>query len=364
MAVAAVSCVVTAALASLVYLSARHFLSFDAAAAALALVTVLTPCLPTEVLGASNNVHTFCLCCMPWLCLLRPRNWFQSVFTAICGGVIVLTEPQAILFAPLLLSHIRLPKRWPMVLTVVCAAVAQFLTATSASSRLTRPHTLSWRVDWQTYGPEVGVDAWLTQLRPLTELRNAGFFSVAWIALVPFAAALILVVTISFRDRRAHGRRGTHLLPALVAAIASFGLWCLVLYMNDATSWYLNVIKAELPNLGGRWSTAPTMFLWFLLVIAADQLLVSLRHARRPTALFLSLAAIAILAGSFPPAWNSVENQAMVDWSHGFPQAQAICRQGATYTTIFGSPSTALGPTAANWARPWPCSFILSRTSG
>jgi hypothetical protein len=128
--------------------------------------------------------------------------------------------------------------------------------------------------------------------------------------------------------------------------------------MDGLTDWYLNFVKAT-PTVGSRWSAAPTMFLWALLVIAADQVAGILTRTRRLTATAFALAGVCALSVSFTAPVSAIENTYMIPWSTGIAQARAVCQAGSTYATVYGAPMSASQAPESNEIWAWPCTMVL-----
>lgn len=133
-AVTAVSCLVVAIVAVVVYVCAGDVIGDRTSRVVVALVPTLLPITSWEVLGNLANLHWFLLWVTPWLLLRRYRTRTGLVLATVGAAVIALTEIQAVLFVPLMLWHARDARRWPPRIALVVGLGAQVV-ATIRSPR-------------------------------------------------------------------------------------------------------------------------------------------------------------------------------------------------------------------------------------
>ncbi|MGY2897652.1 hypothetical protein ACVKXF_000264 [Curtobacterium sp. PvP017] len=143
------SCLVVGAVCALLFVLSRDVVRPWPFRLVLAAVPVVLPLAPYEISGNAANLHWYLLVLVPWVFAHRSRTWWGAAALAVVAGLAVLTEPQAILFTPLLLlawprrraasggaRHARL---LPLPVTVVALAAA----AVQVVTTLTHPRDLT-----------------------------------------------------------------------------------------------------------------------------------------------------------------------------------------------------------------------------
>ncbi|RUQ08895.1 hypothetical protein [Curtobacterium sp. HSID17257] len=100
--VAGASCVVAGIVVAAVFVLSADVVRAWPLRLLLAAVPVILPIAPIEVLGNAANLHWLMLLLVPWVFTARVRTWWGSAAVAVLALFAVLTEPQALLFVPLL----------------------------------------------------------------------------------------------------------------------------------------------------------------------------------------------------------------------------------------------------------------------
>ncbi|GAA3336502.1 hypothetical protein [Curtobacterium citreum] len=142
--IAGACCVVVGVVAGAVFVLARDLVPSWPLRLVLAAVPVTVPVVPYEISGNAANLHWFMLVLVPWLFAARVRTWWAAGSIAVLALVAVLTEPQTLLFAPLLLvawwgrARVAGLRALPVTLAVVVAGAAQVVTALT-TERASRP---------------------------------------------------------------------------------------------------------------------------------------------------------------------------------------------------------------------------------
>lgn len=95
------ACLGVGVVSALVYFSSRSLLPSSRLRLGLAAIPVLIPLAAVEAIGNLANLHWYFLFLFPWLLLLRPRTAGQVVALGLLTTVVTLTEPQCLIFAPL-----------------------------------------------------------------------------------------------------------------------------------------------------------------------------------------------------------------------------------------------------------------------
>jgi hypothetical protein len=379
-ALAAWCCVATAAVAGIVYLAARQFLSHGPAAVAFALITVLVPALNVEVIANGANIHWLCLWLAPWLFLVRPRTWTQSAGVAVIAAVVILTESQAILFLPLLLYRLRLRRRWPLYGAALAAAALQAVTALTGATRVTtNPGPVHWLRLVKSYLVDVGLGAWSRHVGPWHALTERLGAAAGLVGIAPFLAAFVLIAWAAWRARRrspAAGRTaataqnapGQHraaivpspgrpspghptprLLPAAAALAGSAILFAAALILNDRTGNYYRISSYAAGHAASRYAVVPAMFLLAVAVIAVDQwTALTARRTARTVGAAAAVIGLAVAAISFPGT-DASRFDAGVPWTTSLAQARAAC------TADPAAPTATIDVSPKKWRATYPC---------
>ncbi len=339
--VTALVCLVSGIIAVLVFLLTRDVVESVAARIVLALITVLAPTLPFEVLGNMANIHWLFLWLTPWLLFFRPSRWWQSGVLAALMLASVLTEIQVAVFLPLIFFSLRRPKSWPISAAFVAGTAAQvFVTLTSPRSP--SADTSLVPLDYvKGYLADVVVGMWNPSTGSIGHFLTTSGFRLGALLTLPFIAALVFLAV------RSRGRR--LLVPAALAAGATVP-WLAALYVNRQPEFRFN--EFTLGQLSSppllRYAVAPSMFLLALVVLAADRLLRERPSAVRIAGAVVLVAVLALQVTQFHiPA---TRRDAGPVWSAEFIQAEKACSAGAPSVSIATAPS---------WDVTLPCAVIL-----
>jgi hypothetical protein len=291
--VTALSCAVVGGVSSLLWLYGRSVLRTRSAPFLLAAVPSLIPTAPREALGTMNNLHSFLLLLVPFVLVTVPRSWWTSAASALLVVTIVLSETQAVLFAPLLLAGIRQRRKWPVVGAFLVAAVAQLVTAVT----FPRP-TISYGGTTPVTFADVLVGfvtvplatVWTSRLDAVASVvGRAGVWPFAALAAVCLATAVAAVVL-----GRAQHR---WLVPATVLGGAA--VWAAALLVTPASRFaFTSGVADHVAGFGPvRYATVTSGFLLLALVVVADALW-DRGRLRRTAALVIALAvAVPLVVG-------------------------------------------------------------------
>ncbi|GAA2227076.1 hypothetical protein N1031_03305 [Herbiconiux moechotypicola] len=339
-------CLLTGAIAGLVFLLSRDVVSSLWARATLALITVLAPMLPFEVLGNSANIHWLCLWLAPWLLLFRPSRWWQSAILAALMMATVLTEIQALLFLPLVAFQIRHKKTWPVGAALLVGGAAQVIGTLisprdpSSGPPMTALNALLGYVQNVLVGGMTGSAADTGQL-----LTTYGW-AIGLVFALPFVLAAGLIAA---RSRWPDYPGFLALLAGatvtwVASAVANAGPR--LLYSEQTQEQLASVFIL-------RYGLVPSMFLLALVVLAADKLLAFRSIAVRVLGAVVLVACVAVQLLNFTaPVTRRDDGPA---WGTGYAAALESCRAGASEATI---------PTAPEgWDAVLPCDLILGRTA-
>jgi hypothetical protein len=267
------SCIAAGVMAAIVYVCSADVVRWMPARIVIALLTVLAPLAPREVLGNAANLHSLVMWTVFWMLLYRPRTRLGSYLLGCAALIGALTEIQLIFLLPLALLRVRdRASLWTRVGWLV-GVLAQ----------------LSVTVLWPRspgVGPAISMPSLaygfvINSVLPVWIPQNSIGRAIVWggpllvVALcVPFAVALYLGLRYGTRAQR-------------VAALALVGAAALVYagsvlenphpYYNYAS---LGASALRTPWLT-RYGVVPSMMLCALIPLAVDVLLARRRQAQR-----------------------------------------------------------------------------------
>ncbi|OIH96951.1 hypothetical protein BIU90_15790 [Curtobacterium sp. MCBA15_001] len=268
--VAGACCVVVGVVAAAVFVLARDLVPAWPLRLVLAAVPVAVPVVPVEISGNAANLHWFMLLLVPWVFAARVRSWWGSAVLTLLALVAVLTEPQTLLFAPLLvvgwLRTTRGPegsrlRALPVSIVTAGAGAAQVVCALTVP-RLSPPGDPTVR--------DV-VHGWLLIVVPSAWTRQVGTVADAiarhgwWVLVVPLVGMAVLVaaalVVGSWWAR----------VQVLAFGLGSFVVWTAALVANlEANGHWGEVAVSTLAGSGSsRYSAASAVLLTSGVVLAA-----------------------------------------------------------------------------------------------
>jgi hypothetical protein len=262
------SCAVVGAVSALLYRYGRAMLRTPVAPFLLAAVPPLIPTAPREALGTMNNLHSFLLLLVPFVLLAVPRSWWSSAATAVLVAVVVLSETQALLFAPLVLAGIRRRQKWPVAAAFLLAGAAQVVTAAqhprpSVSYGTATPVTLADVVVGFVTVPLTTV--WTTRLGSVGDLISAS-------GMTPIVVLTVVCVVVAAAGIVCGGAVHRWLLPATV--LGASALWAAALLVTPAGAFaFTRGVADHVAHFGTiRYATVSSGFLLLALVVTADAL--------------------------------------------------------------------------------------------
>ncbi|MFJ3385810.1 MULTISPECIES: hypothetical protein [unclassified Curtobacterium] len=358
--VAGASCLVVGVVAAAVFVLARDVVPAWPLRVVLAAVPVVLPIAPYEISGNAANLHWYVLLLAPWLFAHRARTWWGSgVVAAIALGA-VLTEPQTLVFTPLLVLawwHAR-GRLLALPVTVVTAlAGAAQVTAALTNTRLSRPGdpTIADVVRGYLLQPLAG--AWTRDLGAVATAVTRHGWIVLVVPLVVVGAVLVgAVVLAPWRTR------------VLVAALAggSVVVWTAALVANASADQHWGVLPVTAFTAAAplRYSAAAAMLLVSAVVVAASVLVDrrcwsvrgrgTARGIAPAVAAVVGWAAIAVVVaaavGSAAPGATQRDDGPL--WRPQITGQLDACR---------ADPSGSVAVTTAPWGATLPCSVLLDR---
>jgi hypothetical protein len=311
----AASCLVAALVAVLVYFCSASVLPSHLRVIP-ALLTVLAPTIPIEILGTAANLHWLFLWLGPWLLLALPQSRVAAWVLASAALIATLSEIQLALFVPLLFLGPGW-RRGRAVRIAFSIGLAAQLVATVLSPR-DPESTSTVPPDVLSIGKNYISQVLLPIYVPRGEIIN--FFLVndllLWgiLAFLPFVAALVIVLL--------HGTT----LQRVVAAtffVSSGVLWTADVYVNHFGSG----VPPPASFVFTRYGVLPGMFLIVVAVIAAQVLLqrsaATARVAARIGAIVIAGVVALALALAFVPSMTLRDGGPQ--WTASIATARRAC---------------------------------------
>lgn len=359
-ALSAGSCVVVGVVAAAVFVLARDVVPSWPFRLVLATIPAVLPLAPYEIAGNAANLHWFLLFAAPWCFAYRARTWWGSGIVAVLTGFVVLTEPQAVFFLPLLLlawfprhdaaGACVWPRALPVTVVAVVGAAAQGAAALT-DHRASRP------------GPPAFADVvagWV--LQPFVGAWDADVgagvrFVVAhgWAGVLVPLLLLVLVVVAAVAVGSWHTR---WVIVAL--ALGSGGVWWAALLVNGAAQDWSHPVAALEAVQPQRYAAAAGLLLVAAVVVSASVLVgwrpTSMTGRPGGTARLVGVTAgwcvvalvVAAAVGNAEPG-DTRRSDGPV-WAGEIPAAITACD---------ADPTGVVHVRIAPWAADVPCSRLL-----
>jgi len=359
--VSAVSCAVVGTVAALVFVLARDVVRPVAVRVLLAAVPVLLPLAPYEISGNAANLHWYLLFLAPWLYVARPRSWWSAGPLAVVTALVVLSEPQTVLFLPLLLLA-WFPRRrdgtarlaLPVTVVALLGSAAQAVTAL-VTERVSRPGSPAPSDVLAGYLLQPVAGAW----DPDVGAAVGAVLDHGWaVLLVPAAALLVLLAAAVVVGPL----RARWMVVALAGA--SIAVWTAALVANGSAGQPWSTPSPAMTGLPPqRYAAAAGMLLLGSVVVAAGALVDgarwSLRGARRGPRWARVAGALAggclvllvVLAGVRAAGPQETRRSDGPVWAAQIPAAVAACRADPTLVEV--------DVRTAPWSAQVPCTMLV-----
>ncbi|MGU3410093.1 hypothetical protein ACLBWP_08305 [Microbacterium sp. M1A1_1b] len=359
--VAATCCVVVGIVAGSVFVLARDLVPAWPLRLVLAAVPVLVPVVPYEISGNAANLHWFMLVLVPWLVSARVRTWWSSAVVALLAAAAVLTEPQTLLFLPLLAVAWWRPttaerlRALPVTIVVVAAGTLQVVTALT-TYRPSHPGDPTVRDVVRGYLLQPVAGAWTRGVGSVADAVGRH----GWVVLaVPVAVVAVLVVAAlvvgTWRAR----------IQVLALAGGSVAVWTAGLVANVTANggWGERAVAEFVGAEPSRYGAASAVLLTSAVVLAAavlaDARTWSLRRPASRRGVVAGLAggtaawvaiAVVVAAAVTNVAPGVTQRSDGPAWA---PQVQA------GVTACRADPSGSVEVRTAPWRTAVPCALVL-----
>ncbi len=350
---ALISCLVAAGVSALVFVCSRDLLTWLPARVLLALITLLVPLAPLEVLGNTANLHWYFLWLAPWLLLYRPRTRTGAWLLGIVALLASMTEIQLVLFVPLLLASWRDHRRWPVAIPYLAGCVIQ-IAVTLFNPRGHSPAALIG-LPSLLYGYLINAAMSVWNSSP-SAIHGILLHSGPWVAIaaiIPFLAAAAIVVRLGSRRQRQ---------VAVLLLASSLVLWCVAVEL-DPGARYNYVASANWQHIWlSRYGVVPSLMLLALVPLALTVLrrryevgvaVGSRWKLIRGISLAVALGTILVMVTSWMP--TTTVRSVGPQWQPEVAAAQEACETAPPQTVMQFS-----GAPSPNWALELTCRQLQS----
>lgn len=318
------SCFVVAVVAVAVYFLSRTVFESRALRAMLAVIPILLPVAPQEVLGNAANLHWYLLWLAPWLLLYKPISSPGRVLLFAAALLTATSEIITGMFLPLAIWAIVARKNLWGPVGLILGVALQLLTTLMKPRFATMPIETALDPLSVIYG---------FFLLPLGSIWNAdsrslgsAIGSVGWRALVVPGLLLLAIVAYTVAV-------GRPLLKFVSLGLLGSSIVCWtasVVLSGNRMFGYSSYVEADWTSGFGyvRYAAAPAMFLLALVPVFVAAV-AERDNARSGTShAFIAAAFVVVLLGSYFPA--ATARQGGPDWAAGVADARAICTSNPT----------------------------------
>lgn len=345
---ALLSCAAVAAIAISVFFLSRSTISQRPLRLMLAMIPVLLPVGPLEVLGNAANLHWYLLWLAPWLLLPKPAHWYSRALLFAAALATATSEIITILFVPLAIWSIIWRRNYWAASGLVLGAGLQILATISRPRYETawpRPDAVEPLSVFYGFGLQAVGSLWETDKRTVVST----VVDFGWLAvIVPSGIILCLLTFIML-----YGHPGRKIMAAgAFGAAAACWTASVIVNANPAFDYAAFTMDDWLKQFSFlRYAAAPSMFLLALIPLACAV------AAERPGAaawragpLAPAVLLIFLLMNYFPTATT---RQAGPDWATGVEAARSACAADAALleATVRAAPG--------GWQLDLACGMLL-----
>jgi hypothetical protein len=356
LAMTAGTCLITGALAAAILVATRDTVRWRPARILVALLVVLAPLAPREVLGNAANIHSLVMYALLWVAMARPRGRRSSIGLAIVALLGALTEVQSVLLLPLLLVGGRDRRRTPIRVgllsgVVVQLAITLLFPRSSSHGTPDSPASLA-------YGYLINV------VMPLGVPERAIGTTLAAVG-PAIGIAILLVILLAFAFVTVHGSRIERIVVAALL-IGSVGIYASSIIVNpNGFTQYAGLTHQQLLSVWlVRYGVVPSIMLaaivpvaWGVAVASRGSAIGPSRAGRLVTvglAMLMALLALS-LALQFTPAETRRSNGPA--WQPQLAAAREACE------SLPGTSRITLDETIS-WHVSVPCAMLTHARPG
>jgi hypothetical protein len=343
------SCMVVAAIAVGTYFLSGQLFEHRSQRLMVALIPILVPVGPLEVLGNVANLHWYLLWLCPWLLAYEPRTWSARAVLFVATLAAATTEIIVGIFLPLAIWAIVRRRNYAAPAALILGLVFQVL-ATFADPR----YAESPRLD--SMEPLSVIYGFLLQAVGSIWETDAGTMALNIVTFGGYAVAIPSIIVFGLLACTVIYGRAQLKVAALYAFAAAAACWGAATVLNPSPEFdFANFSKEEW--LSGftffRYAAAPSMFLLALvpmaMAVGEDRKLISRTRTR-----YLAPVVMAVfLSTSYFQA--STARQTGPEWTTGVQAAAAQCSADSSLT------EAVIAVTPASWQVAVPCRLLPGR---
>jgi hypothetical protein len=343
------SCVVVAAVSVATYFLSAQMFPHRSYRLMLALIPVLVPVGPLEVLGNVANLHWYLLWLCPWLLVYEPRGWVGRAGLFVATLAAATTEIIVGIFLPLALWSLVKRRNYAAPLALVAGIGLQLL-ATVADPRYAETPRLD------SMQPLSVIYGFILQAVGSIWEPDAGRMALNVVTFGGFAVVVPSIIILGLLTYTAVYGRARWKVAALYAAGAAVACWAAATVLNPSPEFdFANFSKDDW--LSGftffRYAVTPSMFLLALVpmacAVAEDRGVIGRNRAR-----YLAPVLMAVfLSTSYFEATPA--RQTGPEWTTGVQAAAAQCTADPSLA------EAVIAVTPATWQVAVPCRVLSDR---
>lgn len=312
------ACLVTGAVACVVYVASRDVISSRVLRGMLGAVVVLVPLGPRDVLGNPTNLHSVLFWMCFWILLFTPRSWRSAAVFSLIGFAAAASEIQTVFLLPLLILAGRRRHGWLLALGPAVGIGAQ-LVATMLAPRIAATAA-------QDSPASIAMGYLVNAVLPNVFPQNMIGPVLVHGGLMIAGAMLLLQTGIAVMAWRITGTRQR--VAILFAAAFSALVWTASVVDNPASFYdYASFTSVQLRHVWlTRYGVVPAMLLLGIAIIVADTLLRSQTRRRglsRTVAIATAVVVGACLIVNYIPTYT--RRSSGPSWSAQISSAQEKC---------------------------------------
>jgi hypothetical protein len=340
------SCMTVAAIATGTYFLSGQLFQHKSYRLMVALIPVLIPVGPLEVLGNAANLHWYLLWLCPWLLIFEPRTWPVRAVLIVATLAAATTEIIVGIFLPLAIWEIVKRKNYAAPAALILGIGLQFL-ATVANPRYSEAPRLD------SMDPLSVIYGFL--LQPVGSIweTDADTMALNVVTFGGFAVAIPVIVICGLLAYIVAYGRAQWKVTALYALAAAASCWAAATVLNPSPELdFANFSKEEWQSKFTffRYAAAPSMFLLALVPIACavaeDKGVIGTNKTKYLAPVLLAV----FLSNSYLQA--TPVRQTGPEWMTGVQTATVQCAADPSLT------EAVIPVTPANWQVAVPCRLL------
>ncbi len=261
-----IACAIVGVIAALVFVYSGDVIAYYPSRIVLGLIVVLIPVAGMQPLGNLANLHWFLLYLMPWVLMSTPRSRLGIGVAVVVALLATATEPQCLIFAPLVLWRFVTFPRTRLVMLAWAVGIAF-----QAVTYLTAPRVqTAGRPPFASIADGYVIEVGMSIVTSRGYLLGRAVVTVGWWIGFVWVAGILALAAFGFVRGRAPVR--AMLLTLVLGSLAS---WTLSSVVNNFVEFYFSQMTPEqLNNLRlGRWGTSASLMLAATVPVAVAALI-------------------------------------------------------------------------------------------